>query len=32
VEIRDEVDEVTVERRDSEHGCGGTTVTVPLHE
>lgn len=30
VEIPDEVDEVTVEGRDSEHGYGGTTVTVPL--
>jgi hypothetical protein len=30
VEIPDEVDEVTVEGRDSEHGYGGTTVTVSL--
>ncbi|WP_129668601.1 hypothetical protein [Phytoactinopolyspora endophytica] len=30
VEIPDGVDEVTVEGRDSEHGYGGDTVTVPL--
>ena len=30
VEIPNEVDEVTVEERDSKHGYGGTTVTVPM--
>ncbi len=30
VQIPDEVAEVTVEGRDSEHGYGGDTVTVPL--
>jgi hypothetical protein len=32
VEIPEGVAEVTVEGRDSEHGYGGETVTVPLHD